>query len=112
MRLEFAHYDYKSQGTISAKDFALSLVASADLNDVNKLLDRVDQISNEPHLNNIQITYKEFKDFAELRKNLRSFSLAIFSYGEVNGVLTKPDLQRAASKVHSQTPIYLSVTSE
>ncbi|PRQ46248.1 putative EF-hand domain pair, mitochondrial Rho GTPase [Rosa chinensis] len=99
LRLEFAHYDYKSKGTITAKDFALSLVASADLSDLYKLLDRVDDINNAPRLNNIQITYKEFKDFAELRKNLQSFSLAIFSYGEVNGVLTKSDLQRAASKV-------------
>ncbi|KAK9947458.1 hypothetical protein M0R45_003082 [Rubus argutus] len=98
LALGFAHYDYKSQGTISAKDFALSLVASADLNDVNKLLIVLTK-SAMSHINNIQITYKEFKDFAELRKNLRSFSLAIFSYGEVNGVLTKSDLQRAASKV-------------
>ena len=107
LRLEFAHYDYKAKGTITAKDFALSLVASADLSDLYKLLDRVDDINNAPRLNNIQITYKEFRDFAALRKNLQNFSLAIFSYGEVNGVLTKSDLQRAASKVHSHIPIYL-----
>ncbi|CAL9028173.1 unnamed protein product [Prunus brigantina] len=99
LRLEFSHYDYKEQGTISAKDFALSLVASADISDTNKLLDRVDELDNDPRLKDIKITYKEFKDFAELRKNLQSFSLAIFSYGEVNGVLTKKDLQRAASQV-------------
>lgn len=101
LRLEFSHYDYKEQGTISAKDFALSLVASADISDTNKLLDRVDELDNDPRLKDIKITYKEFVDFAELRKNLQSFSLAIFSYGEVNGVLTKKDLQRAASQVHN-----------
>ncbi|PQM42022.1 calcium uptake protein 1 mitochondrial-like [Prunus yedoensis var. nudiflora] len=99
LRLEFSHYDYKEQGTISAKDFALSLVASADISDTNKLLDRVDEVDNDPRLKDIKITYKEFKDFAELRKNLQSSSLAIFSYGEVNGLLTKKDLQRAASQV-------------
>ncbi|KAJ6731833.1 CALCIUM UPTAKE PROTEIN MITOCHONDRIAL [Salix purpurea] len=44
LRLEFAHYDYRSCGTISAKDFALSLVASADINHISKLLDRVDEL--------------------------------------------------------------------
>ncbi|KAL9330852.1 hypothetical protein ACSQ67_000462 [Phaseolus vulgaris] len=56
LRLEFAHYDYKSQETISAKDFALSMVASADIS----------------HLSN---------------------------FGEVNGLLTRDDFQRAASQV-------------
>ncbi|KAL8143305.1 hypothetical protein V2J09_016337, partial [Rumex salicifolius] len=46
VRLEFAHYDYKRQGRISSKDFALSMVASTDVKHVNKLLDRVDKIAN------------------------------------------------------------------
>lgn len=99
LHLEFAHYDYNLRGTISAIDFALSLVASADLSHINKLLDRVDEISREPDLRDIQITYEEFRNFAELRKSLQSFSLAIFSYGKVNGALTKKDFQRAASQV-------------
>ncbi|GMP36877.1 hypothetical protein CsSME_00008839 [Camellia sinensis var. sinensis] len=78
LRLEFAHYDYKSQGTISAKDFALSMVASADMRHVNKFLDH---------------------NLAELRKRLRPLSLAIFSHGKVNGLLTKPDFQRATYHV-------------
>ncbi|XP_062078230.1 calcium uptake protein, mitochondrial-like [Humulus lupulus] len=97
--LEFSHYDHKSQGTISAKDFALSLVASADINHINKLLNRVDKIETEPRLAGIRVTFEEFKEFANLRKQLQSFSLAIFSYGEVNGALTKNDFQRAASQV-------------
>ncbi|XP_022731042.1 calcium uptake protein, mitochondrial-like isoform X2 [Durio zibethinus] len=99
LKLEFAHYDCKSHGTISAKDFALSLVASADISHINKLLDRVDELNNESHLRDIRITFEEFKNFAELRKRLQSFSLAIFCYGKVNGVLTKKDFQRAASQV-------------
>ncbi|CAK7338562.1 unnamed protein product [Dovyalis caffra] len=99
LRLEFAHYDYRSCGTISAKDFALSLVASADISHVSKLLDRVDEVSNEPQLRDIRFTFEEFKNFAELRKQLQNLSLAIFSYGKVNGALTKKDFQRASSQV-------------
>ncbi|XP_057969594.1 calcium uptake protein, mitochondrial-like [Malania oleifera] len=99
LQLEFAHYDYKLCGTISAKDFALSLVASADISHIHKFLDRVDELDNEPRLKGIRITFEEFKDFAELRKQLQPLSLAIFSYGKVNGLLTKTDFQRAASQV-------------
>ncbi|CAJ1944700.1 unnamed protein product [Sphenostylis stenocarpa] len=99
LRLEFSHYDYKKKGTISAKDFALSLVASADVNHIRKLLDRVEELNKDQQLRDSRLTYKEFQSFAELRKKLQPFSLAIFSYGKVNGVLTKTDFQRAASQV-------------
>jgi hypothetical protein len=98
--LEFCHYDYNSRGTISAKDFALSLVASADINQINKMLDRVDELNNLPHLRDIRITFEEFKAFAHQRKELQSFTLAIFSDGKVIGTLTKKDFQRAATQVH------------
>ncbi|KAJ4957591.1 hypothetical protein NE237_024702 [Protea cynaroides] len=99
LRLEFAHYDYKLRGTISAKDFALSMVASADVRHINKFLDRVEDMNNEPRLRDIRITLEEFKDFAELRKKLQPLSMAIFGYGKVNGLLTMKDFQRAASHV-------------
>lgn len=99
LHLEFAHYDYKNRGTISAKDFALSMVASADLKHLNKLLDRVDDLDSAQHLSSIRITQEEFKSFAELRKKLQPFSLALFSYGKVNGLLTRKDFKRAASQV-------------
>lgn len=104
MRLEFAHYDYKLRGTISAKDFALSMVASADMKDMHKLLQRVDNLDSEPHLGNARITPEEFKNFAELRRKLQPFSLALFSFGQINGLLTKNDFQRAAEQVgfHAQ----------
>ena len=102
LHLEFSHYDSMSVGTISAKDFALSLVASADMSHINKLLDRVNEIDEEPLLRDLHISFQEFKNFAKLRSMLQSFSLAIFSYGKVNGLLTKKDFQRAASKVHLQ----------
>lgn len=99
LQLEFAHYDYKNRGTISAKDFALSMVASADLKHLNKLLDRVDELDNAQQRSAIRITQEEFKSFAELRRKLQPFSLALFSYGKVNGLLTRKDFKRAASQV-------------
>ncbi|MED6209238.1 hypothetical protein PIB30_052762 [Stylosanthes scabra] len=99
LRLEFAHYDYKSQKTISAKDFGLSMVASADISHLGKLLDRVDQLDNDDRLKNVRITFEDFRNFAELRKKLLPFSLALFSFGKVNGLLTRDDFQRAASQV-------------
>ncbi|KAI8017737.1 hypothetical protein LOK49_LG04G00152 [Camellia lanceoleosa] len=100
LQLEFAHYDYKSQGTISATNFALSMVASADMRHVNKFLDRVEELNNEPNLKYIRITFEEFTNLAELRKRLRPLSLTIISHGKVNGLLTKPDFQRAAYHVY------------
>ncbi|KAK7410244.1 hypothetical protein VNO78_00873 [Psophocarpus tetragonolobus] len=99
VRLEFAHYDFKSRKTISAKDFAHSIVASADLSHLGKLLERVDDLNNDPRLRDVRITFEEFKNFAELRKKLLPFSLAIFSFAEVQGLLTRNDFQRAASHV-------------
>ncbi|OWM86745.1 hypothetical protein CDL15_Pgr015781 [Punica granatum] len=99
LNLEFAHYDFKARGTISAKDFALSMVASADISHISRLLDRVDDLDNEEHLRDVRISLEEFKKFAELRKKLQPFSLALFSYGKVNGLLTRKDFQRAAYNV-------------
>ncbi|KAG6409467.1 hypothetical protein SASPL_127507 [Salvia splendens] len=103
VKLEFAHYDYKLRGTISAKDFALSMVASADLKHLSKLLDRVDDLDQQPNIHNIRITPEEFKSFAEIRKKLQPFSLALFSFGHMNGLLTRKDLQRAAQQVGPQS---------
>ncbi|XP_010907508.1 calcium uptake protein, mitochondrial isoform X2 [Elaeis guineensis] len=99
VRLEFAHYDFKSRGTISAKDFALSMVACADVNHINKFLDRVDELNGNPHLRDMRITFEEFKTFVELCNRLQALTLAIFGFGKVNGLLTKQDFKRAASHV-------------
>ncbi|KAK9130566.1 hypothetical protein Sjap_011053 [Stephania japonica] len=99
LRLEFTHYDYKLQGTISATDFALSVVASADMSHLGKFLDRVDELNNDPHFSDIRITLEEFKSFAELRKQLKPLSLAIFSFGKFHGSLSKEDFKRAACHV-------------
>lgn len=75
------------------------MVASADMSHLGKLLERVDGLNEDPCLKDARITFEEFKNFAELRKKLLPFSLALFSFGEVNGLLTRDDFQRAASHV-------------
>ncbi|KAG0479996.1 hypothetical protein HPP92_010854 [Vanilla planifolia] len=97
--LEFNHYDVRSKGTISAKDFALSMVASADMNHINKLLDRVDVLGDSFYNKDMRITYEEFKAFADLRKRLLLLSFAISSFEKANGLLTKEDFRRAAFHV-------------
>ncbi|KAK3002216.1 hypothetical protein RJ639_021217 [Escallonia herrerae] len=72
----------------------LSMVASADMKNINKFLDRVDEITNE-----LGLTFEEFNNFAELRKRLLPLSMALFSHGKVDGQLTKQDFQRAAYHV-------------
>lgn len=99
--MEFAHYDYKSQGSISAKDFALSMVASADISHINKFLDRVEDLDDKPHFRDLRITFEEFMSLAKLRKELQSFSQVILSYGKVNGLLSKQELKGAAKQVWS-----------
>jgi len=75
------------------------MVASADISHLSKLLKRVDVLNDDPCLKDARITFEDFKSFAELRKKLVPFSMAIFSFGEVNGLLTRDDFQRAASQV-------------
>jgi len=58
IRLEFSHYDVKSSKTIPAKDFALSMVTSADMNHISMLLDRVDDLVNKPDLKDIRISFE------------------------------------------------------
>lgn len=99
IRLEFAHYDYWDHGSISAKDFGLSLVAAANLSHINYYLDCVNALGNEASFKDCRVSFEEFHNFAELRKQLRPLALAISSYGETYGLLTKSDFQRAASQV-------------
>lgn len=75
------------------------MVASADMSHLGRLLERVDELNNDPCFGNVRITFEEFKNFAELRKKLLPFSFALFSFSKVNSMLTRDDFQRAASHV-------------
>ena len=57
---------------------------------------------------NYYLDFQEFKAFADLRQRLEPFAMAIFSYGKVNGLLTKQDLKRAATHVRSSACALIS----
>ena len=58
IRLEFSHYDYSGKGTISVKDFGLSMVASADLSQLNHYLDRVEALGNDVAFKDCRVTFE------------------------------------------------------
>eukprot|EP00252_Welwitschia_mirabilis_P002214 TRINITY_DN12116_c0_g1_i1.p1 TRINITY_DN12116_c0_g1~~TRINITY_DN12116_c0_g1_i1.p1 ORF type:complete len:329 (+),score=63.40 TRINITY_DN12116_c0_g1_i1:369-1355(+) len=99
IRLEFMHYDHQSQGSISARDFALSMIAAAEIGRLNSYLDRVDELGKDPIFNDIHISFEEFRSFVQLRKKLHPLSLAISSSGEAYGSLSKTNFQQAADRV-------------
>ncbi|KAG0470309.1 hypothetical protein HPP92_016473 [Vanilla planifolia] len=99
LRLEFDHYDVETKGSISAKDFALSMVSCADIKNINKFLDRVDVLDNNLYLKDKRITFEEFKAFADLRKRLHLLPSAFSCFEEVHGLLTKEDFRGAAFHV-------------
>ncbi|KAJ7562065.1 hypothetical protein O6H91_03G053900 [Diphasiastrum complanatum] len=98
-RLEFSHYDFHQRGTMSARDFGLSMVAAADMSSINQYLERAEFLGYNPRFNGVEISYQEFRQFAELRKQLPMLAVAISSFGKSHGLLTQSDFQRAASQV-------------
>lgn len=56
LRLEFSHYDLENQGTISAADLGLSMAASADLSMFHHYLDRVQDLTTDPHFASMRIS--------------------------------------------------------
>lgn len=56
IRLEFVHYDWENSGTISATDFGLSMAAAAELSKLHNYLDRVHDLSKDPHFASRRIT--------------------------------------------------------
>ncbi|KAK2452900.1 calcium uptake protein, mitochondrial [Trifolium repens] len=70
-------------GSSSPCEFALSMVASADTSHLGKLLERVDELNNDPCFKDVRINFEDFKNFAELRKKLLPLSLALFCLREM-----------------------------
>lgn len=55
LMLEFAHYDFKKTGTISAHDFALSMIAAADMDMLNEYLERANTLLMNPEYKEMRI---------------------------------------------------------
>lgn len=54
--LEFAYYDFEQRGSVSASDFAMSMVTSANPTLLDNYLDRVANIADIPHFQDMRIT--------------------------------------------------------
>lgn len=106
--LEFNHYDYKGTGFITYKDFAMSLVASGNVSDINKYLARVATLPPQPGSG---ITLAEFKQVYRLRPRLHDMTVALNTYGGAMGSISKADFERAAKRVcHVElTPVQLDI---
>jgi hypothetical protein len=50
---------------------------------LGKLLERVDELTNDPCFKDVRINFEDFKNFAELRKKLLPLSLALFCLPEM-----------------------------
>ncbi|KAF5956395.1 hypothetical protein HYC85_003620 [Camellia sinensis] len=102
--LEFAHYDYKLQGTIYATDFTLSVVAPTNVRQVSKFVDRVKELNDEPNLRDIRIKFKEFKNLAELRK--RNKQDALRCHHGIRGPRSQDNrLPVKFNPIHSKGPV-------
>eukprot|EP00238_Polyblepharides_amylifera_P005937 CAMPEP_0196592294 /NCGR_PEP_ID=MMETSP1081-20130531/72329_1 /TAXON_ID=36882 /ORGANISM="Pyramimonas amylifera, Strain CCMP720" /LENGTH=405 /DNA_ID=CAMNT_0041915927 /DNA_START=286 /DNA_END=1503 /DNA_ORIENTATION=+ len=94
--LEFEHYDYLGSGFMCHKDFALSLIASGDVAEIPKYLQRVNTL---PEFGGPGVSFKEFEQVTKLRPKLSAMHTALSAYGNVNGKITKHHFIRAAKKI-------------
>ncbi|MCO5571298.1 hypothetical protein L7F22_025036 [Adiantum nelumboides] len=98
LRLEFSHYDCKRQGSISAQDFASSMVAAASMSNIGKYLRRVDALADEQACKDVRISFKDFKEFSKLRKQRKLLALSAYAVDGLHG-FSKQDFQWAVSQV-------------
>lgn len=71
LRLEFSHYDFENRGTISAADLGLSMAASADLSMFHHYLDRVQDLTTDPHFASMRISLEvRTQGYLTLHKSL------------------------------------------
>eukprot|EP00899_Mesostigma_viride_P015406 jgi/Mesvir1/23867/Mv10663-RA.1 len=92
---EFRLYDVRGSGTISARQFAWSLIASADHDHLDKYLGRILTLTEYSE----RIWFDEFVAFANLRLGLRTLMMALTAYQNVTGSVLKKDFKRAAKLV-------------
>lgn len=71
------------------------MVAAASMSNISKYLDQVG-LADDPKFRGVRISYKDFHQFAELRKKRRL--LALSAIGGIDG-FSKVDFQWAASQV-------------
>ncbi|GLC44097.1 hypothetical protein PLESTB_000929600 [Pleodorina starrii] len=97
VRLEFRHYDCNRTGSITALDFGRSLAATADIRNVDRLLDKVDAMV--PELARQRLTLEEFRSVAEMRRNVHTLVVALEFFRQVGRSLSKDDFSKLLVKL-------------
>ena len=87
-RLEYEWYNYKGTGSISARDFALSIVGCARLKHVDGYLDKVHEMPAT--LANKKISFEEFKAFRAVWARLKRLSVALEFWRSSSGLPFSP----------------------
>lgn len=82
-RLEFAWYDHRGVGSITARDFALSVVGCAKLKHLDEYLDKIDAMPEG--LATKSVSLSEFKDFRGVWRRLRRLAVALEFWRQVSG---------------------------
>ncbi|KAG2451387.1 hypothetical protein HYH02_003988 [Chlamydomonas schloesseri] len=101
VKLEFAHYDNMGRGSMAPVDFARSLVATADVRQVDKLLDRVDAL--EPELLRKRISFDDFLKVHQVERRLHTLQVALDFFAQVGRSVTKPDFVKLLKKLLNVT---------
>ncbi|GIL70716.1 hypothetical protein Vretifemale_1423 [Volvox reticuliferus] len=95
LRLEFAHYDCNRQGSIPAVDFGRSLVATADIRKIDRLLDKVDSMGSK--MAGERISLEEFQAVHGMWRNMHTLAVALEFFQQVREPTARPGLARSGS---------------
>lgn len=83
VRLEFSWYDFGNVGSISARDFALSVAGCARLKHIDGYLTRIEEMPDK--LADKRITYADFTAFRGVWRRLRRLSVALEFWRDSSG---------------------------
>lgn len=97
VKLEFAHYDVLGRGSLSPVDFAHSLVATADLRSIDKLLDKVDSMDGE--LLKKRVSYDDFYKMHVVPRKLHTLKVALDFFVQIHRPVTKADMAKLLKKL-------------
>ncbi|CAD7695651.1 unnamed protein product [Ostreobium quekettii] len=95
--MEFLHYDHNHSGVITGRDFARSLIASADVRIVDNYLDKVS--SMDAALGNRRFNQEEFLSFFTLVNYTHLLRTGARFFQQVRGPLGKAEFAGLVQKI-------------
>ncbi|KXZ48149.1 hypothetical protein GPECTOR_30g245 [Gonium pectorale] len=97
VKLEFAHYDNLGRGSMAPVDFAHSLVATADVRHIDRLLDKVD--SMPPELLRKRVTFDDFLKVHHMQRKLHTLTVALDFFHQVDRPVCKAEFTKLLKKL-------------